>query len=161
MLLKLRRRKIALVTALLLLFLGSGAAFARYRPQIIKISTESDLDFGKIANIGGGRVRMNPDGERTLFGRVENLGGPHGPASIDLQGQPRQLFLVYAPKFSKLRRSGGGRLSVLNITSTPAHFGRFDKDGAATVKFGGELIVRPNAWTGHYRGSVSFWIVYI
>ena len=144
-----------------MLFVGSGAAFARHRPNIIKISTETDLDFGKIANMGGGRIRLSPEGDRTLFGRIENLGGSFGPASVDVKGQPHQLFLVYAPKLSKLRRSGGGRLTVLNIKSDPLHFGRFNKNGAATVNFGGELLVRPNAWTGRYRGSVSFWIVYI
>lgn len=144
----------------------SPTAFAHYQPQaapryeIIKGATVQDLDFGKIANFGGGRVRMRPNGKRTFFGRVEDLGGSFSPAKAILEGEPRRAFLIHSPSFAPIRKSGGGRLRVSKITSRPVRIGRLDSAGKATVTFGGELHVGPDAEAGRYRGPVRFSVIY-
>lgn len=138
-----------------------SAALADYRPRILRVSTTNDLDFGKIANLGGGQVTLSPDGDRTLFGRVENLGGAYQPASVEITGQPHEFFFVHAPALAKIRRPQGGALLVTNLISDPLLFGRLDGDGRATVTFGGRLLVGPREKTGRYRGDVTFWVVYL
>jgi|GEM_PF-6439844 len=141
-------------------------AFAHYKPpavpkyDVIEGVTVQDLDFGKIANFGGGRVRMRPNGKRIFFGRVEDLGGSFSPAKAILEGEPRRPFLIHSPSFAPIRKSGGGRLHVTKITSRPVRIGRLDSAGKATVTFGGDLHVRPNAEAGRYRGPVRFSVIY-
>ncbi len=138
------------------------AATARDFLSVIKVTADSDLDFGKLALSGlGGHVRLKPSGERFLSGEVDNLGGAYGPATAGVKGRPHGRFVIYAPHISRLRRSGGGRLIAKRIRSKPFRFGQFDEKGEARIQFGADLPLSAQAEQGQYRGRVSFWVIYL
>ena len=142
--------------------LNPQTSLARDFLSMIKVTAQSDLDFGKVALSGlGGHVRLKPTGERLLTGGADNLGGSYGPASADIKGRPYGRFVIYAPHISRLRQSHGGRLVARRIRSKPLRFGQFDENGKARIHFGADLPLSAKAEQGQYRGRVSFWVLYL
>ncbi len=126
---------------------------------VIKTVTEQDLEFGKVATLGGGKIRITPEGDRILSGRLENIGGAYSAARARLLGRPNQRFMIIAPKVQILRQRHGARLQFQRLTTAPSGVSQFDSNGRAVVKFGGDLTVPANAPEGEYRGRVIFWVV--
>ncbi|MEM6414234.1 MAG: DUF4402 domain-containing protein [Pseudomonadota bacterium] len=127
--------------------------------RLFRVTTEQELNFGRIALAGnGGRVRITPNGERDLIG-VENLGGQYGAAQIELRGRPHRRFIIINPRVARVRHRRRGHLLIRKIVNSASPVGQFDQHGRARLRFGGDLLIPRSAREGRYRGRVTFWLL--
>ncbi|MEM9233118.1 MAG: DUF4402 domain-containing protein [Pseudomonadota bacterium] len=157
------RRALAAFAALWVGSAGAAEAASEDRRfRILQVESVSDLDFGKLAVLGaGGVARVSPRGTRYLFGDLENLGGSWGAATIEVKGKPRRPFIVVVNPFSPLISRHGGQVFLRKINCSVPRFGRLDETGRARFTCGGNLLVRSQTRSGHYKGRVRVWVAYL
>lgn len=127
-------------------------------PPLVQEVT-APLEFGKIALLGtGGSAIMSPDGQRTLTGQLEALGGNWQAAEIKIEGKPFGNFVIVT---RRAILNGGGNVGTLELTKVdcdPPSFGRLDDQGNATAHCGGTLKIPGHARAGDYVGHVSLMV---
>lgn len=142
----------------------------------LEVHNLHSLQFGNlVSNSGeGARVVINPaTGSKVVFAGVA-LGGRHGPAEFELQGQPNKRFVITLPRevVMTVGSGGGARISEL-VAYLPSRrerqsrkkdgniFGSFGRDGKAKLLVGGTLVLDSGRVTGNFTAPLNVFVDYL
>lgn len=163
------KRKLAAVTALLVLCAVSGVVMAQEpppRPVIITFNSSQPLAFGAFSpGAAGGTVTVDPDGTRSSSGDIVllSLGFAYTPAMFYVEANQGTVLSVLVSPPVTLTGSGGGTLTLQVAGSLPTSpfVTTLPWPEKTTVLVGGILTIGSIAANppGSYTGSFSITLV--
>ncbi len=129
--------------------------------QPLRITIETNLDFSRIANAGGGSIDINPtSGTRSMSGRASDLGGMPVRGQVRIEGTPGRGIRVDLPQQVELVAASGLRATVVNLRTDLPAAPRLGADGSLSFAFGGELRLPPGI-SGELRGRIPITVSYL
>jgi Domain of unknown function (DUF4402) len=141
----------------------AAPAAAKPPPEPVAISIDARLDFSRIGLVTanqGGLVHLDPlTGQRTVSGSLISLTGFPVQGSVTVRGEKNEQISVTFPTQITLSTTGGGVVTLSNITTTLKGNPKLDKDGTLTFTFGGQLQIDGTS-DGDFRGSIPITVEY-
>ena len=142
---------------------AAAAAAKKSPPQALTLTVETAIDFSKIGLVvmnQGGTVLLDPvTGQRTLTGRLVDLGGIPVTGTVLIRGEPKEMVNVTFPATVQLFNSSGASYPLTNFTTTLKTNPKIGDDGTLRFTFGGLLRISGSA-TGTFRGLVPITVDY-
>ncbi|HUQ13127.1 MAG TPA: DUF4402 domain-containing protein [Novosphingobium sp.] len=167
---KLFRKMVAVSAAAAALATGSNAfaattATADARAEILStltlaVRTGSVLDFGQIANNGGGTVVVAASGARTCSALLVCIGAS-SPVTFDVAGTPDTGIVVTLPS-SAVTLTGASTSATMSLGSFTSFFptGNTLVAGATSFQVGGTLSVGVAQAADVYNGTFNVSVEY-
>lgn len=132
-------------------------------PAPVAISIDARLDFSRIGLVTanqGGLVYLDPlTGQRTVSGALISLTGFPVQGSVTVRGEKNELLAITFPTQVTLSTTGGGAVTLTNITTTLKPNPKLDQNGALTFTFGGQLQIDGTS-DGDFRGNIPITVEY-
>lgn len=144
---------------------GYDALASDGQPQRpLNIEVVQDLQFGRIGGTAGGRVIVDSaTGRHRLSAAVHDLGGPAGPATFIVTGEPGRAFKLILPGDRSVHGTGDHRNEALlgRFESTPSAGGVIGPDGRAVITLGATLELGTGQTADTYGASIALEVRYI
>lgn len=127
----------------------------------VDLQIESSLNFDRliVSGVGNGAATIRPDGSNGTEGSVLEMSPRAMVGTVLVHGQPNRTLKVDLPRRIDLYSLGGGRISLVDVTTDAGATPRLDGAGNLSVRFGGRLIVSGDT-DGQYRGDLPITIEY-
>ena len=139
----------------------------------LRITAESDLDFGCLVAHGDGEVAVSSaDGSASYTGGVQSVGGAgcsHAPALFAVAGASGReyRYLVEPVAYASHSMFADERLLVRDLAGSSGHAsasgstGLLDPAGRDRLTVGGTLVVPEGARPGRYRARITVTVAYM
>lgn len=133
---------------------GNGEA-AREIPISIEITTNLDFSKAALAGLGGGEIKLDPEGnQRSIVGGLVDLGGYPAAGSAIVKGEPGRSVRIDLPSEVRMTSSTGGVIRISGLRTNLSAVPRLDATGQLGFSFGGKLEVSGNM-AGTFRGRLA------
>ena len=117
----------------------------------LALTVETDLDFGRVVVLGGGRGRITIDlgtGLREVSGELDPLGGIAVAGRAVVTGTPRAFVRVRLPLRVTLRDPAGGTAALTELATDLSPRARLDRGGRLEFGFTGTLLTDGDTLSG-------------
>jgi uncharacterized protein DUF4402 len=127
----------------------------------VQLQIEAALNFDRLILSGGGNgaAIIRPNGSSGAEGVVTGLGPRASVGTVLVHGEAGRAVRVEIPRRIELFSTGGGRMTLDDVTSDLPAAPRLDAAGNLSFRFGGRLIVSGDA-DGQYRGDLPITVEY-
>jgi len=126
----------------------------------LTIQKLQDLDFGSIGvGVGGGSMRVRPDGAVVTTGDLVMQGGDASPAEFQVAGYGSLTYNVSMPSQIDVSDNGGNTMTVNRFAASNGGTGRL-VGGVDTFTVGATLRVNPAQPPGEYEGTFDVTVAY-
>ena len=127
----------------------------------VDLQIETSLNFDRLilSGNGQGRAIITPTGSNGAEGAVLEIGPRATVGAIAVHGQANRELRIDIPHRVELYSSGGGRISLVDITTDLPGSARLDAAGNLSFHFGGRLIVSGSD-EGQFRGDLPISVNY-
>lgn len=140
-----------------------AVAAAKKNPRPITIEIETSIDFARMglsSTRQGGTAVINPaTGQRTITGRLLDLGGLPVTGTVTIRGEPKEHVVVDFPATVPIYNSSGASYPLSGFKTTLKNNPKIPDDGILRFTFGATLQVSGGA-SGRFRGSVPITVEY-
>lgn len=141
-----------------------GPGGGRPDNQAVAITVESDIDFGRLVQIGTGVGRVLIDlatGQKIIFGGLDDLGGVPVQGRALVTGKPNRTVRIDLPSSIVMSTASGGRADLRDfVTDLPA-LPVLDGNGRLVFHFSGTMYTdRDIANGGKLRGRIPIRVNY-
>lgn len=138
----------------------SAATEPRQRPLTIEIVRH--LQFGRVGATAGGQVTVDSaTGRRRWSGAVHDLGGPAGPATFIVSGEPGRAFRLILPADRLVSGKTGTQAFLGRFESTPSASGVIGPDGRAVITLGATLELGAAQTADTYAATIALEVRYL
>lgn len=123
----------------------------------ISLGITANLDFSKAAltGLGGGQIKVNPEGgQRSVGGGLIDLGGYPTAGSAIVRGEPGRPVRIDLPGEVRMTSSTGGVIRISELRTNLPPVPRLDASGQLSFSFGGKLEISGNM-AGTFRGRIA------
>ena len=143
---------------------GNGNGNGSRHCQPIRLTIESDLDFGRIVLLNDGGMRVVLDlvsGRKTVIGNGDDLGGMVITGRAIVTGAPFEAVEISLPNEIAMRDTAGGQARLNDFVTDLDGFPRLDANGQLQFVFSATLVIDPatNA-SGNLRGRIPISVEY-
>lgn len=130
-------------------------------PGDVALQIETDLSFDRLvlSGAGQGAATIRPSGANSAEGAVLEVGPRATMGTVTVHGEANRSVSVDVPHRVDLYSSGGGRITLLDVTTDLPPSPRLDVAGNLSFRFGGRLEISGND-DGQYRGDLPITVEY-
>jgi hypothetical protein len=127
----------------------------------VDLQIETSLNFDRLvlSGTGQGAAVIRPSGPVSAEGAVLEISPRATVGTILVHGEPNRAVAVDLPHRIELYSAGGGRISLVDVTTDLQAFPRLDAAGNLSFHFGGRLTVTGDD-DGQFRGDLPITVVY-
>jgi hypothetical protein len=127
----------------------------------VDLQIETSLNFDRLILSGNGQggATIRPTGANGAEGAVLEIGPRATVGTVEVHGQANREVGVDMPHRVELYSGGGGRISLVDITTDLPAAPRLDAAGNLSFHFGGRLVVTGND-EGQFRGDLTISVEY-
>ncbi|MEL7446554.1 MAG: DUF4402 domain-containing protein [Pseudomonadota bacterium] len=143
---------------------GNGNGNSGRNCQLLEITIDSDIDFGRLVLTGDGEGQVLLDlntGEKRTVGSIDDLGGMAISGRAFITGAPNEAVRINLPTTVNMRDPTGGSAEMRDVVTDLPALPVLDANGRLEFRFSGTLYTdATSSMGGKLRGRVPISVEY-